>query len=243
MSRYNIFARFYDALTENVDYKLRSAYISDFFKNQNIHSFLDLACGTCSMSAELADSKCRVIGIDSSSEMLAAAQKKLSELKLNFTLICAKMQDFVLTDKVDACVCCLDSINHLTNTEDVLRTFKNVYRSLNEGGKFIFDVNTIYKHNNILADNSFLFDEDDFFLAWDNELCRDNTVRILLDFFIYNGKNYDRFSEAFFERAYALDEIEKMLISAGFYEIKCYDDLTLNPPKDDSERVYFVCRK
>ena len=104
------------------------------------------------------------------------------------------MTDFELPHKVDCCVCSLDSINHLKDIVEVKKCFDCVYNSLNDGGVFVFDVNTVYKHKNVLGNNTFVFDEEDFFLSWDNEYLGDNTVRILLDFFVYNGKNYDRFS-------------------------------------------------
>ena len=80
------------------------------------------------------------------------------------------------------------------------KCFDCVYNSLDNGGVFVFDVNTVYKHQCILADNTFVFDEEDFFLSWDNEYLGDNTVRILLDFFVFNGSSYDRYSEEFNEK-------------------------------------------
>ena len=49
---YNTFAKFYDKLTENVEYKKRADYISSFFKKyaDKCDTVLDLACGTGSVS-------------------------------------------------------------------------------------------------------------------------------------------------------------------------------------------------
>ncbi len=245
MSSYNIFASFYDGLTENVDYKVRSEYISDFFLANGIigGTILDLACGTCSMSAEIAKKGFNIVGIDSSREMLMLAENKLSSKGVKHSLINAKMQDFALSEGVEGCICCLDSINHITDYNDVIRTLKNVYDSLTDGGIFIFDVNTIYKHNNILADNTFVYDEDNFYLVWDNEMCGDNTVRIILDFFIPHNDFYSRYSEEFYEKAYESSELKKSLTECGFNVLGIYDELTKNPEKPNSERLYFVCKK
>ena len=89
--------------------------------------------------------------------------------------------------------------------------------------------------------DTFVFDEEDFFLSWDNEYLGDNTVRILLDFFVFNGSSYDRYSEEFYEKAYSIDEIVSAL--DGFEIIDIFDDLTFDKPKDDSERLYFVCKR
>lgn len=239
-SSYNNFARYYDILTENVDYKVRSDYISNFFSDYGNggNKLLDLACGTGSFSKEFIEKGYSVTGVDLSCDMLSIAENKLNS-KAKF--IYADMTSFKFSDKFDFCICMLDSINHLTDIELVKKCFNCVYDSLNKGGIFVFDVNTPHKHNCILADNTFVFDEEDFFLSWDNELEDNNVVRILIDIFAFNGKNYDRFSEEFYEKAYEIEEIKSI---AGNYEIiGIYDELTLNQPKKDSERIYFVLKR
>lgn len=242
MKSYNHFAEIYDDLTENVNYKVRSEYISDFFNKYDIPEngyILDLACGTGSVCSELLKKGYRLIGIDKSPEMLSAADKKLDGAA---ELINAEMQNFTLTEPADAVICLLDSINHLETETDVEKCFKCVYNSLKENGLFIFDVNTVYKHNCVLGDNTFVFDEEDYFLSWDNELLENNKVRIILDIFMYNGSSYDRFSEEFIETAYDSDLI-KRLLSPYFEVLGVYNEFTLEPPEKDSERLYFVCKR
>ena len=245
MSSYQTFAYLYDELTQNVEYEKRCEYILSFFEQNGIKSgtVLDLACGTGSMSIPFMKKGYRIIGVDLSEEMLEIASNRLFEAGNNLSLLKAKMQEFELPEKAEACICCLDSINHLNNIDDVLATFKNVYDSLNNGGLFVFDVNTVYKHNEILADNTFVFDEDDYYLVWDNEAVDDRTVRILLDMFILNGESYNRFSEEFEETAYSVEELSSLLNKVGFVDIKVYNELSYDEPKNDSERLYFICKK
>lgn len=245
MSSYQTFAYLYDELTQNVEYEKRCNYICSFLNKNNLSSgtVLDLACGTGSFSVLLMNRGFDIVGIDCSEEMLEIASNRLSEAGNNFSLMKAKMQNFSLSAKVDAAICCLDSINHLNSLDDVEQTFKNVFSSLNKNGMFIFDVNTIYKHNEVLADNTFVFDEDDYYLVWDNEKEDDRTVRLILDMFIYNGSSYDRYGEEFEETAYSVTELKNALDKAGFSDIKIYDELTFDKPNDKSERIYFVCKK
>ena len=238
MSNYGIFARYYDRLTNNAEYEVRSDYISGFFnaENKEEYSVLDLACGTGSIAKCLTEKGYKVTGLDKSEEMLAEAS-----LKIGANLIKGNMTDFNFNNSFDACICTLDSLNHLNSIEEWESCFKCVHSSIKKGGRFIFDVNTVYKHNVILADNSFIFDEEDFFLAWDNELINENSVRILLDFFIYNGKSYDRYSEEILETAFSVETIKKAL--SPYFEIEgIYDELTKDAVKDDSERIFFVCK-
>lgn len=246
MSSYNhFFAELYDKLTYNIKYRSGSNFISGFFGENGIESgvILDLGCGTCSVSCYLAEMGYDIIGVDTSADMLEIASNKFSETGCNFSLMNMKMQNLSLSQQVDACISTLDAINHLDNAAEVASVFALVYKSLKNGGMFIFDVNTEYKHNVILADNTFVFDEDGFFLSWDNELTDDGRVRILLDFFIFNGINYDRYSEEFYERAYNADLIKDMLKDAGFNDVSIYADFDKNPPADTSERLFFVCKK
>lgn len=240
---YNYFAKVYDDLTENINYKVRSDYISDLFADYNIKrgaTLLDLACGTGTFSKLFCDKGFDVIGIDLSSEMLEIASFKCNG---KVPLIKAKMQEFSLAVPVDACICCLDSVNHLECLEDVKSTFKNIYDSMKSGGVFIFDVNTVYKHNYVLADNTFVFDEDEYFLSWDNELLADNKVRMLLDIFaLQDNGSYKRYSEEFIETAYETEVLLEAL-APYFKNVKIYDDLTKNPPDEKSERIYFVCER
>lgn len=241
MSSYETFAKFYDSLTENVNYEVRNDYVSNFFSryNENGKKILDLACGTGTMTKFFVDKGYSVIGIDLSSDMLTVAKEKCPDTQF----IKADMKHFSLTDNVDCCLCSLDAINHLTDIEDVDQCFKCVSEALNLGGIFIFDVNTPYKHNSVLADNTFVFDEEDYFLAWDNNYIGDNTVEIFLDFFIFNGKNYERYSENFSEKAYTVEELKMCLDRNSFEIIGIYDELTQEEPNDRSERIYFVCKK
>lgn len=236
---YNTFALFYDRLTENADYEVRSDYISNFFSQYGNggKKVIDLACGTGTLCVLLSAKGYDVTGVDLSADMLTVAKNKCPDSEF----ICADISDFDISEKFDFCTCTLDSINHLADINEVKKCFNSVYNCLEKGGLFVFDVNTIYKHNEVLCDNTFVFDEEDFFLSWDNELMENNQVRILLDFFVCNGKNYDRFSEEFVEIAYSVDELKSAL--KDFEIIGIYDELTENSPKSDSERIYFVCRR
>ena len=125
---------------------------------------------------------------------------------------------------------------------DVKETFKRVAKYLSEGGLFIFDVNTIYKHREVLCDNCFVFDTDEVFCSWQNELDKEtDIVNITLDFFIpaENGL-YFRETEEFSERAYRDEDLTQWLSEAGLKILAIYDDMSFDEPKPESERKIFV---
>lgn len=204
---------------------------------------LDLACGTGSLTVELKKNGVDVYGIDASYDMLSFAREKAEESGLDILFLCQKMQSIDLYGTIDTCVCTLDSINHLTKISDVQKTFDRVSLFMNPGGYFLFDANTIYKHQKVLSDNTFVYDTDDVFCVWQNSLRENNVVDIELDFFEREGKVYYRTEEKFSERAYSDEELTDMLVSAGFEVVSRYGDMTFDAPKEDEQRVIYVARK
>lgn len=247
MSSYGGFARFYDGLTANVEYEARADYILEVFKRLG-HSpglTLDLACGTGSLTLALAKRGVDIYGADASREMLTCALDKAYDEELSILFLCQKMQELDLYGTIDTCVCTLDSINHLTSAKDVLKAFKKVSLFMNMGGYFLFDVNTPYKHKKILADNTFVYDTDEVFCVWQNELTDGSTVKITLDFFsrAENSGLYERCSECFEERAYTHGHICEMLTESGFELAAYYGDMSFSAPAPDEQRVVYIAKK
>ncbi len=242
---YNSFSEYYDALMQNVGYKARCEYIKKAFErlNHDMGLSLDLACGTGSLTVELKKNGVDVYGIDASYDMLSHAREKAEESGLDILFLCQKMQSIDLYGTIDTCVCTLDSINHLTKSSDVQKTFDRVSLFMNKGGYFLFDANTIYKHKEVLADNTFVYDTDDVFCVWQNSLKENNVVEIELDFFEREGNVYYRTDEKFCERAYSDEELTFMLEKAGFEVVERFGDMTFESPKEDEQRVVYIARK
>lgn len=243
---YDNFSRFYDRLTDNVEYEKRADYFCRLLSLCGVKNgiLLDLGCGTGSMSVKMAERGFDVIGVDSSIGMLNAAQQKMFESGRQLLLLNQPMQDIDLYGTVDCAICVLDGINHLNNAEEVKQTFEKVSLFMNRGGAFAFDVNTIYKHQNVLADNAFIYEFDDLFCSWQNNYnSGDNSVDISLDFFEEEDGVYYRSSESFSEQAYELSDISAWLEDAGFEVVGIFDDLTTDNVKPDSQRAVFLTKK
>lgn len=246
MASYVPFADYYDDLMENAEYEKRCDYILSLLKkyNHNTGLTLDLACGTGSLTLLLAEKGVDVYGVDASQEMLSIAQAKAYENGKNILFLCQKMQRLDLFGTIDTCVCTLDSINHITDIDDVQKTFDRVSLFLNKGGYFLFDVNTVYKHQKILADNTFVYENKKVFCVWQNTLMEDNMVKIDLDFFENaNGNVYKRRNECFFERAYEHSKIIAMLEKSGLQLVDCFGDMTENKPEPQEQRAIYIAKK
>ncbi len=247
MSGYSAFARYYDELTANIDYVKRGEYFHSLIKKfgkTDGKILLDLACGTGSISEVMAELGYDVIGVDNSDEMLGIAIEKKFDKGLNIQYLCQDMRKIDMFGTVDVTVCALDSINHLSSLNDVRKVFEGVAFFSEIGGLFIFDVNTLYKHRRILADNTFTYETNNVYCIWENTLdAGTDEVRMHLEFFEReeNGM-YSRSSDDFSEKAYSEEELEKLLEECGFELLAKYGDDTYEAPADTTQRIVYTAR-
>lgn len=241
---YTAFAEFYDSLTENIDYGEIAGYYDrlneKFVGTKGI--LLDLACGTGSLSVLFSRMGYDVIGVDISEEMLSVAVSKEHD---GIEYLCQSMTELDMFGTIDGTVCSLDSINHLENIDEVRKTFEKVSLFSNKGALFMFDVNTLYKHEKILGDNTFVYDMEGVYCVWQNEYAGEGRTEIYLDFFaeVKESGMYERYSDDFAETAYPRELIVDMLTDAGFEVCACYEYLTEDEPTAESEKLTFVARK
>lgn len=248
MSDYGDFARFYDRFTKNVDYPARARYFDTIIQKYNPDAklLLDLACGTGSLSFELEEFGYDIVAIDNSYEMLSVAAEKRGMLESGVLFLCQEMSELDLFGTIDACVCALDSINHILDEDELLDVFKKVSLFSNKNAVFVFDVNTVYKHKNVLGDNCFIYEQNYTFCAWQNSLCEDGvTVDISLDFFDKTPEDglYARYSTDFSERAYDIDMLKMLLNKSGFTFKAVFDEDSFLPLRSDSQRAIIVAQK
>lgn len=243
---YDNFAKYYDILMQDVDYKARTDYLYSLFKKfgNTPRLLLDLACGTGNISNEFARHGVSVIGVDVSGEMLSVAQEKSRAQNLDVLYLCQSADRLDLYGTVDGAVCTLDSLNHITDYEEFCEVFVKVSLFLEKDALFIFDMNTVYKHEKILADNAFVVENGDVYCVWQNSYYPDEKItEISLDFFNKTNAGYMRNKEEFCERAYSRAEIENALKKAGLRLEAVFGDMSENAPKDDEQRIVFVARK
>lgn len=242
---YGVFAEFYDALTSNIDYKKRAEYFDSVvarFGGKQKGLLLDLACGTGSLSEQLDELGYDVIAVDYSQQMLGIAMDKKFDSGRNIQYLCQDMRELDMFGTIDVTICALDSLNHLDSLDDIKRVFEKVYLFCEPGGLFIFDINTEYKHKEILGEHTFIYDTDDVYCVWQNT-CNGSKVTIELDFFVPENGAYQRYEESFCENAYPLSEIENALRETGFEILMCCDGDSDEPVCETTQRAVFAVRK
>lgn len=240
---YSDFSLVYDKLISDVDYSALSENILESCKKyaHTPRLVLDAACGTGNFTKELEKHGLDVIGVDSSPEMLSVAQSKLSG---NCILLCQDLRELDLYGTVDTVFCTLDSFNHIIDYEEFKKAVKRTSLFLEPGGLMIFDVNTVYKHKEVLGDNIFTSEEENVFMVWENNLCENNIVNINLDFFIKDSDGkYERLHENFDERAYTEEEISAVLTEAGLKILEIKDFYTDKKAEKTSEKLIYITKK
>ena len=247
---YDLLAPFYDAINADIDYKAWADFIDKIFNKemkQKPELVLDLGCGTGSMTLALADLGYDMTGVDYSPEMLDIARERAEKAGQDVLWLCQDMREFELYGTVDAAVCCLDSINHLTEDGDLKECFDLVHNYLIPDGIFVFDINGKYKFENIYADETYAMEEDGGVCIWQNYYDQGSK---LCDFYITLFKEepdgrYARYDEEQCERMYTLSEIKKALKASNLEFLGAYSDFDMNVGCDKSERIYIVakCRK
>ena len=246
MSGYAAFAAFYDALTEDVDYAAWAEYLQAAVCRHggSTGSVLDLACGSGSLSLELAARGCEVVGVDGSADMLAIAREKAQEEEADVLFLCQDMRALDLYGTVDTAVCMLDSLSHILHTEDLREIFRRLGLFIAPDGLLLFDVNTPYKHAHVLGDNAFVYEREEFLCAWRNRyLPATHEVEMALDFFLEEEDGtYSRYTDTVRERAYSLQTWKNLLTEAGFDLLGVYDERRFTAPAEEAQRWVLVAK-
>ena len=245
MNAYHALAASYDRLTNDVDYTGVVEFYEEILRNEGIspETAVDLACGTGSVSALLAQKGLQVIGVDMSEEMLTVAYDKTAEMENPPYFVCQRLEKLRLPEKVDLAVCALDSFNYILKPFDCEKAISRVFQGLKPGGIFIFDVNTPCKLR-AMDGQIFLDEDEDVFCLWRGEFDEDrNILSYAMDLFQRNGELWERSFEEHQEYAYTQEQLVGFLDKAGFADICVYADQKLTPPAEQEQRIYLKARK
>lgn len=245
MDAYHALAASYDRLTNDVDYRQLVDFYFQLLAREGLRprTAVDLACGTGSVALLLAERGLKVTAVDMSEEMLTQAFEKAQGLKNRPQFVCQRLQKLRLPRGVDLAVCALDSLDYITEPEDCREAIFRVYRALNPGGCFIFDVNTPQKLRSM--DGQIFLDEDeDVYCVWRGEFEEStNICSYGMDLFQRQGRVWHRSFEEHREYAYSAAQLTGFLRDAGFTDIGVYGDRILAAPRAGEQRIYMKARK
>ncbi len=245
MNAYHNLAASYDSLTLDVDYDAIVSFYLSILKKEGVspRTAADLACGTGSVAVRLARIGMQVTAVDMSEEMLCVAAQKAGDMDNSPLYICQKLQNLKLPRGVDLAVCALDSMDYILDPADCQKAIERVYKALNPGGVFIFDVNTPEKLQ-AMDGQVFLDENEDTFCVWRGEFDRQtNICSYGMDLFQRQGGLWKRSFEEHREYAYSQQQLVEYLKNAGFTGIEVFGDRRMTPPDERDLRIYLKARK
>ena len=245
MDAYKALAASYDRLTNDVDYEGVVTFYNQILQREGVRprTAVDLACGTGSVAMILAKQGLQVTAVDLSEDMLTVASQKAAELENPPRFVCQPLQALQLPRGVDFAVCALDSLDYITAPAECAQAIKRVYKALNPGGIFIFDVNTPEKLR-AMDGQVFLDEDDDVYCVWRGEFDEEtNICSYGMDLFQREGECWYRSFEEHREYAYSQEQLTVFLKEAGFTHIEVFADRRFESPQAGEQRIYFKARK
>lgn len=247
MDAYTSFAMVYDQLMDNVPYEAWCAYLTGLLREYGCREglVLELGCGTGALTRLLAAEGYDMIGLDNSPDMLSIARERQAEEGTDILYLLQDMTAFELYGTVAAAVSLCDSMNYITEYQELVQVFRLVNNYLDPGGYFIFDLNTPYKYRELLADNTFAENREDCSFIWENTYDAGTGLNEYALTLFLRGEDgrYERFEEFHYQRAYTVETVKKAAAEAGMDLIAVYDAFTRDAPSDTCERVYVVLRE
>ena len=245
MEAYHALAESYDRLTNDVDYSATVDFYFQILARENLcpRTAVDLACGTGSVALLLARKGLAVTAVDMSEEMLCQASQKALAAGEEIFFVHQNLQQLQLSRAVDLAVCALDSLNYITEPEDCKKAILRIYKALNPGGCFVFDVNTPEKLS-AMDGQVFLDEDDDVYCIWRGEFDEDTHICSYgMDLFQRHGDSWKRSFEEHREYAYSARQLVEYLEEAGFTSVEVFADRRFEAPVPGEQRIYLKARK
>ena len=253
---YTGFAFVYDLFMDETPYEKWGAFIEKSLKEYGIAQgiVLDLGCGTGIMTEYLARKGYDMIGVDNSYDMLDVASKKQAERMAaakpeedyNILYLCQDMREFELYGTVAAVYSICDSINYITDPDDLLTVFKLVNNYLDPKGLFLFDFNTDYKYREVIGDTVIAENRDEGSFIWENTYDEKTKINEY-DLTIFSPSEqkglYEKHEEVHYQRGYTLSEMKALIEKAGMIFEKALDADTQQEVTAQSERIYVFARE
>ena len=247
MDAYTSFARVYDLFMDEVPYREWSRRIREILEKYGISDglVLDLGCGTGSMTELLAEAGFDMIGIDASEEMLELAYEKRAASGHDILYLLQDMREFELYGTVRAIVSVCDSLNYITDEEELLQVFRLVWNYLDPDGVFFFDMNTIYKYSEMLGDTTIAENREEGSFIWENYYDpKEQLNEYDLTLYIRDeADRYLRYEETHLQKAYALDRVLELLRKAGLKVYEIFDSDTGEAVTDETGKFCIAARK
>ena len=106
-------------------------------------------------------------------------------------------------------------------------------------------MNTSYKYKEVLGNQVFADKTENAAYIWENFYDEEDEINEYEVSFFIKGEDekYERTVENHFQRAYSKESIQLFLTEAGLELVNMYDNYSLKPVNETTERITYVVRK
>lgn len=245
MNAYHAFALVYDRMMEEIPYEEWCNFVTDQLKKFGIEDglMLELGCGTGTLTEMFDEKGFDMIGVDNSEEMLAEAVEKREQSGRSILYLNQDMREFELYGTVRAVISLCDTMNYLTEYDDLVNVCRLVNNYLDPNGIFLFDLKTDHYFKSIGC-QSFCDADEEVSFIWDNDYDEEKRINsYALTLFVQEEDNrYERFDEYHEQRAFSIDEVRCAIEESGMIFLAAIDKNGA-PATKDTDRVYIIARE
>jgi SAM-dependent methyltransferase len=199
----DLYAKIEDLLDVNEVTPILNAYYFQTLKDIEFKTLLDVGCGSGGFLSELYVNYPNVdaLGIDLSPVMVKHTKAK--GLNAQCIDLCK------LDKKFDVITAIFDMVNYL-DEKQLKRFFRCIEERLEEGGHFIFDVNSLYAFK-VVASGSFIKDGGDRFLTIDSDY-EESEATYYMDFTLFEkeGECFVKSQERITQYYHKVEKLKKL---------------------------------
>lgn len=226
----NLYAKVEDLLGVDEITPVLNEYYHEILENLEVNTLLDVGCGSGGFLMELAqvNPALETLGIDLSSVMVEMTKAK--GLNAQTIDLCE------LEGKFDVITAIFDMVNYL-DKKALKRFLRCVEEHLEEGGHFIFDINTLFAFK-VVAAGTLIKDTDERFLTIDSDYDEEAAAYYMdLTLFEKEGEGYVKSQEAITQYFHTVKEIEKLT------KMKLISKKRISLYSDEAEKFHLVFKK
>jgi SAM-dependent methyltransferase len=249
-SPYDVFARYYDAFTQQSDYEAWTTSMLELAASHGLAGTaqLDLACGTGKSFLPFLRRGFQVTGCDSSRAMLAEAAAKAPEA----TLLQADLRELTMLGRFDLVTCFDDSLNYLLDEDELLAGLRGMAANLARHGVALFDLNTLCAYRTTFARDG-VTESDGVLFAWRGESSENAAPGCLaaaaIEVFAPAGDDlYERVTARHEQRHFPVEAVTGLLDAAGLdcvavHGVLADGSLVERPDDERHAKTLFIAKK
>jgi SAM-dependent methyltransferase len=210
---------------------------------------LELGSGTGRVLVPLLEQGFRVVGIDTSQDMMARCLATCEAKGLKAELHEQSMLEFDLPREFGLVFLGSGGLGLFAEDRDIYSTFERVMLHLKPGGSFVYEFEPVPDafEDDDRWTGDWICGPDDVVIAWRKRMKHDPATHVWKCLFIVEkfagGRLVETEANERWGRTFTLDEALQYAKAAGFEDIRATNWLTDDPPGKDSGVITVQCKK